>query len=98
MEKNSQSQSSNEPTQPVTSGTSDKKSPHYQMTSRGSKTKGASYKERYVEKECPECQHHKAYRDIMKTKVAYSCMKRNCRHKWYEDIGDLRPKFVPKKK
>lgn len=97
MENQSQSQQSNEQA-PASSSKGEKKSPHYQMTSRGSKTKGASYKERYVDKNCPECGHVRAYRDIMKTKVSYSCLKRDCKHRWYEDVGDLRKKFVPKKK
>lgn len=51
--------------------------------SRGYKTKGNTYKHRYVEKECPECGHGKAYKDEWRTRVAYTCLKRHCRHKWY---------------
>lgn len=69
----------------------------YRMVSRGSKTKGNSYKHRYVEKICPECSHNKAYEDVMKTRVQYSCMKRNCRHKWVEPIGNRVARPVPKK-
>lgn len=58
----------------------------YSSKSRGYKTKGNTYKDRYVEKECPECGHMKAYKDEWRTRVAYSCMKRSCRNKWYEAI------------
>lgn len=54
--------------------------------SRGHKTKGSSYKDRYVDKVCPECNHTRAYSDTWRTRIAYSCMKRDCRHKWYETI------------
>ena len=53
-------------------------------TSRGYKTKGNTYKDRYVEKECPECKHGRAYKDTWRTRIAYTCLKRACRHKWYE--------------
>lgn len=58
----------------------------YASRSRGYKTKGNEYKDRYVEKECPECGHKKAYKDTWRTRIAYSCMKRACRHKWYVPI------------
>lgn len=51
--------------------------------SRGHKTKGNTYKDRYVEKECPECGHGRAYKDPWRTRVAYTCLKRSCRSKWY---------------
>ena len=41
------------------------------------------YKERYVEKVCPECGHRRAYKDVWKTRIAYLCLKRSCRYKWY---------------
>lgn len=53
------------------------------MQSRGYKTKGNTYKDRYVEKECPECSYPKAYRDTWRTKFAFTCQSRQCRHKWY---------------
>ena len=55
----------------------------YLSPSRGYKTKGNKYKDRYVEKTCPECGHHRAYKDTWKTRIAYTCLKRSCRHKWY---------------
>ena len=58
-------------------------------TSRGYKTKGNEYKDRYVEKECPECGHNRAYKDTWRTRVAYTCLKRNCRHKWYKPIDPV---------
>lgn len=51
--------------------------------SRGIKTKGNQYKHRYVDKICPECGHTRAYKDKMKTRISFACMKRNCRHRWY---------------
>ncbi|UNY40041.1 hypothetical protein KLEB273_gp109 [Bacillus phage vB_BauM_KLEB27-3] len=51
--------------------------------SRGYKTKGNSYKHRYVEKICPECGHNKAYKDEWRTRNSYKCMKRSCRHNWF---------------
>lgn len=69
----------------------------YINQSRGFKTKGNSYKHRYVEKQCPECGHDRAYEDIWRTRVAYTCLKRACRHKWFvtltpEEIQVLRDK------
>lgn len=58
----------------------------YVTQSRGYKTKGNKYKERYVQKDCPECGNPKAYKDEWKTRIKYSCMKRDCRHVWYEKI------------
>lgn len=55
-------------------------------TSRGYKTKGNEYKDRYVEKVCPECGHGRAYKDTWRTRIAYTCLKRACRHKWYQKI------------
>jgi hypothetical protein len=54
--------------------------------SRGFKTKGNTYKDRYVDKKCPECGHDRAYQDVWKTRIAYTCLKRACRHKFYEAI------------
>lgn len=59
------------------------KSHEYINQSRGYKTKGNSYKDRYVEIECPECGHGRAYKDTWKTRIAYTCLKRSCRWKWY---------------
>lgn len=53
--------------------------------SRGFKTKGNTYKDRYVDKICPECGHVRAYKDEWKTRIAYTCLKRACRHKFYEN-------------
>lgn len=53
--------------------------------SRGHKTKGNKYKDRYVDKPCPECEYERAYKDEWHTKIAYTCLRRSCRHKWYED-------------
>lgn len=58
----------------------------YKDESRGYKTRGTSYKNRYVEKECPECGNMKAYRDPWKTRIAFTCTRRSCRHKWYEKV------------
>lgn len=55
-------------------------------TSRGYKTKGNEYKDRYVEKTCPECGHNRAYKDTWRTRIAYTCLKRACRHKWYTKL------------
>jgi hypothetical protein len=58
----------------------------YTTQSRGYKTKGNEYKDRYVEKECPDCKNPRAYKDAWKTRVKYTCLKRNCRHVWFEVI------------
>lgn len=58
----------------------------YINQSRGYKTKGNEYKDRYVEKPCPECGHPKAYRDTWRTRYVFTCLKRSCRHKWSETI------------
>lgn len=55
----------------------------YSSRSRGYKTKGNTYKDRYVDQECPECGHSRAYKDEWRTRIAYTCLKRACRHKWY---------------
>jgi hypothetical protein len=55
----------------------------YINQSRGYKTKGNTYKDRYVDKDCPECGHVRAYKDEWRTRNAYTCLKRACRHKWY---------------
>lgn len=56
----------------------------YSEQSRGYKTKGNTYKDRYVEKECPQCQNPRAYKDEWKTRIKYTCLRRNCRHVFYE--------------
>lgn len=66
--------------------TEPKKSYDYINQSRGHKTKGNIYKDRYVDIECPECKHGRAYKDTWKTKLAYTCLKRSCRWKWYVSI------------
>lgn len=58
----------------------------YANQSRGYKTKGNTYKDRYVEIECPDCKHGRAYKDVWKTRIAYTCLKRDCRHKWYQQL------------
>lgn len=64
--------------------TEPRKSYDYINQSRGHKTKGNEYKDRYVNDVCcPECGHNKAYKDTWKTRLAYTCLKRSCRHKWY---------------
>lgn len=59
-------------------------SPFFINSSRGHKTKGNQYKERYVEKECPECGYERAYRDEWTQTISYKCMRRSCRHNWFE--------------
>lgn len=56
----------------------------YNAQSRGHKTKGAKYKDRYIENTCPECGNARAYKDEWKTRVKYTCLKRACRHQWFE--------------
>lgn len=64
----------------------DKNPPQYNNQSRGSKTKGYSYKDRYLkDKECPECGGMSVYKDEWHTKISYKCMKRSCRYNWFED-------------
>jgi len=67
-------------------------------TSRGYKTKGNTYKDRYVEKTCPECNNGRAYKDTWKTRVAYTCLKRACRHKWYVPLDVTTGEEIPKDK
>lgn len=63
---------------------SEKKSYDYNNQSRGHKTKGNVYKDRYVNDViCPGCGHNKAYKDTWTTRIAYCCMKRDCRRRWY---------------
>lgn len=56
----------------------------YNAQSRGHKTKGNTYKDRYVENTCPECENPRAYKDEWKTRIKYTCLKRACRHQWFE--------------
>ena len=58
--------------------------PVYNNFSRGHKTKGKSYKERYIEGQCPECGYTTIYRDEWAQTISYKCMKRSCRHNWFE--------------
>jgi hypothetical protein len=60
----------------------------YTTQSRGYKTKGNQYKDRYVEIKCPEpnCSSQRAYKDAWKTRIKYTCLKRDCRHVWFHVI------------
>lgn len=58
---------------------------NYNYASRGHVTKGSVYKDRYVEKQCPECGYAKSYKDEWRTKISYKCLRRNCRYNWFED-------------
>ena len=65
---------------------------HYPNESRGYKTKGYSYKDRYIhDKMCPECGGTSVYKDEWATRFSYECMRRSCRFQWFED------KVFPKK-
>lgn len=55
------------------------------MESRGYKTRGRSYKDRYIkDKICEECGGNSIYRDDWGSTVSYKCLKRSCRHNWFE--------------
>ena len=70
----------------------EEKKPRYSNESRGYKTKGYSYKERYIhDKNCPECGGNSIYKDEWATQISYKCMKRSCRYNWFE------PKVFPTK-
>ena len=57
----------------------------FSIESRGYKTRGYKYKHRYVkDKICPECGGNSAYRDEWGNRVSFKCMKRSCRHNWFE--------------
>ncbi|MEK1828866.1 hypothetical protein AAAC51_06895 [Priestia megaterium] len=56
----------------------------YNAQSRGHKTKGNTYKDRYVQNACPECGNPRSYKDEWKTRIKYTCLKRACRHQWFE--------------
>lgn len=59
----------------------------YNMQSRGYKTRGNSYKDRYVkDKICAECGGNSIYKDEWRTTISYKCLKRSCRHKWIEKV------------
>lgn len=59
-------------------------SPQYERRSRGHKTKGYSYKDRYVNDQmCPECGGTSVYRDEWHTTISFKCMKRSCRYNWF---------------
>lgn len=67
----------------------------YRMHSRGYKTKGYEYKDRYVDdKICPECDGTSVYRDEWSTIVSYKCLRRSCRHQWFENVNE--PQEDPK--
>lgn len=68
------------------------KEPEYPNFSRGYKTRGNKYKDRYVQKQCPECGGMSAYKDEWHTMISYKCLRRDCRHNWFE------PKFPEKRK
>lgn len=56
------------------------------MQSRGYKTKGNSYKDRYINnKICPECSGTSVYKDEWNTITSYKCLRRSCKHQWVED-------------
>lgn len=58
----------------------------FSIESRGYKTRGRSYKDRYIkDKICPECGGNSVYKDEWATRYSYKCMKRSCRHNWFED-------------
>lgn len=64
--------------------TQDQHKGNFSLESRGHKTRGNSYKDRYVKDVvCSECGGNSAYRNDMHTMVSYKCMKRSCRHQWY---------------
>lgn len=70
----------------------EEKRQHYPNESRGYKTKGYVYKDRYIhDKMCPECGGTSVYKDEWATRFSYKCMRRSCRHQWFED------KIFPKK-
>lgn len=73
----------------VAQGTQTGAPAQYTTQSRGYKTKGNEYKDRYVEIKCPEsgCLGERAYKDTWKTRIKYTCLKRNCRRVWYEAIS-----------
>lgn len=75
----------------MNNGSTSGNSYQYVNQSRGYKTKGNTYKDRYVDKECPECGHVRAYKDEWKTRIAYTCLKRACRNKWYEKKAVSKP-------
>ena len=59
----------------------------YNMQSRGYKTKGNSYKDRYVkDKVCAECGGLSIYKDEWTSTISYKCMNRSCRHQWFEKV------------
>lgn len=58
---------------------------NYNMQSRGYKTKGNSYEDRYVnDKVCPECGGTSIYKDEWRSTISYKCISRSCRHNWFE--------------
>lgn len=60
-------------------------SPQYERRSRGHKTKGYTYKDRYIhDKMCPECGGTNVYKDEWHITISYKCMKRSCRYNWFE--------------
>lgn len=62
-----------------------KNNSNYNMQSRGYKTKGNSYKDRYVEdKFCPECGGTSIYKDEWSSVISYKCIRRSCRYQWFE--------------
>lgn len=65
--------------------TNNKAEPTYPNFSRGFKTRGNKYKDRYVHERCPECGGTSAYRDEWHTKISYKCLRRDCRHNWFVD-------------
>lgn len=63
----------------------EKQKPLYSNESRGYKTKGYSYKDRYIkDKICPECGGNSIYKDEWRARISYKCLRRNCRYHWFE--------------
>lgn len=55
------------------------------MESRGYKTRGRSYKDRYLKDViCEECGGSSVYKDDWGTTISFKCLKRSCKHNWFE--------------
>ena len=62
----------------------------YNMKSRGYKTKGYTYKDRYIDdKICPECGGTSIYKDEWSTIISYKCIRRSCRYQWFENKNQV---------
>ena len=72
--------------------------PVYPNESRGYKTKGYSYKDRYIkDKICPECGGNSIYKDEWTSRISYKCLRRSCRYHWFEnkEIAGKAPNPAP---